>query len=130
MADASDTISAPTPQRENSQPDAELLAAYERLAAVWDHDADKAGAANEQVRDLPARTIVGAVVKLQAALLTRGGDYDDDGRAMLEALRALEADVTDERRRLDGMLAMLGELGARLDALAAAAGVRVGAGSN
>jgi hypothetical protein len=74
----------------SDHPDAELLAAYERMRAAWDRDDDEAASAHRAVRRLPAQTVAGAVVKLRAALLARGIDDDDDGRAMREAAEALE----------------------------------------
>jgi hypothetical protein len=99
--------------------DAELLAAHDRLLAAWERDDDETAAAYEQVRDLPARTLAGAAVKLQTALLTRGVDDDDDGRAMRDALRAIADHAEAERRRIGDDLARIDAARENVDAIVA-----------
>ena len=89
MADAGVPPRSSSPQRENPQPDAELLAAYDRWLAVWrayEADPDESDAARasyagaisealEEIDRLPAHGLRGALAKLRVALCEHvGGD--------------------------------------------------------
>jgi hypothetical protein len=89
MADADASPRSSSPQRENPQPDAELLAVYDRWLAAWrayEVDPDESDAARasyaraitealEEIDRLPAHGLRGALAKLRVALCEHvGGD--------------------------------------------------------
>ena len=89
MADADVSPRSSSPQRENPQPDAELLAVYDRWLAAWrayEADPDESDAARasyagvvsealEGIDRLPAHGLRGVLAKLRVALSEHvGGD--------------------------------------------------------
>jgi hypothetical protein len=73
---------------EDKHPDAQLLAAYERLTTAGELNPDEFGDAHTVIRNLPARTLQGVVVKLRSEALL----HDDAAaaRVMHEAADVIE----------------------------------------
>jgi hypothetical protein len=89
MANADVSPRSSSPQRENPQPDAELLAVYDRWLAAWrayEADPDESDAARalyaraisealEEIDRLPAHGLRGVLAKLRVAICEHvGGD--------------------------------------------------------